>query len=98
MPFVKGQSGNPNGRPSARRQELSDLLDSVFTPADRQAVIKAIVTDAKQGDNEARKLLLAYTFGKPVERKEISGPDGDPLKAYVSVNPDDWDTAPDQAD
>lgn len=94
MPFVKGQSGNPNGRPSARRQELSDLLDSVFTQADRQAVIKAIVIDAKQGDNEARKLLLAYTFGKPVERKEISGPDGEPLKAYVSVNPNDWDDTP----
>ena len=98
MPFTKGQSGNPNGRPSSRRKELSELLDEVFTTADRIAVIKAIVTDAKKGDKDARSILLAYTFGKPVERKEISGPDGEPLKAYVTVSPDEWDTAPDPTD
>ncbi len=91
MTFKKGQSGNPNGRPSQRRLELNELLESVFTPADRVAVIKGIVTDAKNGDNDARKLILAYTFGKPVERQEISGPDGEPLQAYVTVSPDDWD-------
>lgn len=98
MPFQKGQSGNPNGRPSKKRQELADLIDEVFTQADRVAVMKAIVSDAKKGDKDARVILLAYTFGKPVERKEISGPDGQPLKAYVTVSPDEWDNAPDQTD
>jgi hypothetical protein len=96
--FKAGQSGNPNGRPSQRRQELSELLDSVFTQADRIAVVKGIVSDAKKGDKDARIILLAYTFGKPVERKEISGPDGEPLKAYVSVSPSDWSEAETTAD
>lgn len=93
MPFQKGQSGNPGGRPSAPRQELSALLDEHFKPARRKKVLEKLIDDAESGNHEARVLLLAYTYGKPVERQEISGPDGDPLwKAYECTsdfNPDD---------
>ena len=89
--FKPGQSGNPNGRPSQRRQELSELLDTVFTHSDRVEVIKGIVSDAKKGDKDARIILLAYTYGKPIERQEISGPDGEPVQGYVTISPDDWD-------
>lgn len=49
--------------------------------------------DAKRGDTSARKWLSDYLLGLPVQRQEISGPDGGPLpvKAYVSISPDDWD-------
>lgn len=96
--FKPGQSGNPGGRPSTRRKELNELLEQVFTNPKRKAVLEKLIADAESGNHEARTLLLAYTYGKPVERKEISGPDGEPLKAYVSVNPDEWDTAIDPPD
>ena len=96
--FKPGQSGNPNGRPSKRRQELGELLDAVFTPARQKKVIERLIVDAETGNHEARSLLLAYAYGKPIERKEISGPDGEPLKAYVSVNPDEWDAPADAPD
>lgn len=92
MPFAKGQSGNPGGKPGAARQELNALLDQVFKPARRRKVLEKLIDDAEKGDHDARTLLLAYTYGKPVERKEITGADGEPLKAYVSITPDDWDT------
>ncbi|HMV40468.1 MAG TPA: DUF5681 domain-containing protein [Burkholderiaceae bacterium] len=99
MPFQKGQSGNPGGRPSPARQQLSDLLDELFTPAKRKKVLRLLIDDASSKDyekrKEARPLLLAYAYGKPIERQEITGADGAPLKGYVHVSPDDW---PDAAD
>lgn len=97
MPFRKGQSGNPGGKPGAARQDLNALLDEVFKPARRRKVLEKLIGDAEAGNHDARTLLMAYTWGRPIERKEISGPDGEPLKAYVSVNPDEWDNEPTDA-
>lgn len=93
MPFEKGQSGNPGGRPSEARQALSALLDEKFPVAKRKKLIQLLVEDATSDDwekrKEARPLLLAYTFGKPTEYKEITGADGAPLfKAYAGIDPD----------
>lgn len=80
MPFIKGQSGNPGGKPGAARQQLQALLDERFTTTKRRKVIDLLIEDAISDDydrrKEARPLLLAYTFGKPTEYKELSGPDG----------------------
>lgn len=91
MPFQKGQSGNPGGKPGAARQDLNALLDQVFKPARRRKVLEKLIDDAEAGNHDARTLLMAYTWGRPVERKEISGPDGEPFKGYIHVSPDAWD-------
>ena len=86
MPFVKGQSGNPGGRPSEARQQLAELLDEQFPLAKRRKVIKLLVEDATSDEyerrKEARPLLLAYTFGKPTERQEITGASGGPVEIH----------------
>lgn len=94
MPFQKGESGNPGGKTSAARQELNALLDVVFTASKRKKVILKLVEDAETGDHDARVLLLAYTYGKPIERKEVTGPDGEPLfKIYEADDAFDPDSA-----
>lgn len=84
MPFQKGQSGNPGGRPSAPRQQLSELLEDVFKPARRRKVLEKLIADAEAGNHDARTLLLAYTFGKPTEYKEISGPEGTAIPLEIT--------------
>lgn len=83
MAFQPGQSGNPGGRASPARQELQALLDKHYTPAKRRATLTRLIELTEDGDPkvalEAIKLLLAYTYGKPTERKEISGPDNGPI-------------------
>lgn len=71
--FQKGQSGNPGGRPSTRKAELEALLSEVWTPTSRKRVLKKLVTDAEQGDHDARTLLLAYAYGKPKDDVEHTG-------------------------
>ncbi len=57
-----------------------DQLDIVFSK---------LVEDAKSTSfktrHEARKLLLAYIYGKPVERQELTGKDGKDLLPTVQV-------------
>lgn len=91
MPFQKGQSGNPGGKVSQARQELADLLDTTWSIASRRKVLKRLIADAEGGVHEARVLLLAYSYGKPVERKELSGANGESLIVqvlYADPDPD----------
>lgn len=94
MPFEKGRTGNPGGRPSQARAELADLLDTRYTKAKRVQTLDRLIALQKSDDErvalDAIKLLMAYTYGKPVERKEIGGMDGDALRievAYVDPAP-----------
>lgn len=77
---VKGRSGRLS---KAQMMGLAALLDKCWTPADREKCLNALASKANQGDMEAIKLLMAYTFGKPVDRKEHTGGDGNAIQVIV---------------
>jgi hypothetical protein len=68
-PFVKGQSGNPAGRPRGSRnrmRELAELLDD-----QAEALLRSVVTRALEGDAIAMRLcverILAPRRERPME-------------------------------
>ena len=77
MPWGKGQSGNPGGRPKALK-ELRELAQS--HAAD---VVKRLYEIAMTGDPApavaACKELLDRGFGKSPQALEVTGAEGAPL-------------------
>jgi len=81
--FVKGHKSNGGRLPVMREVKYYDILKSTVTFDDWQAIVVRAVYDAKRGDGVARKWLADYLIGPPVERKEITGFEGEPLRVLV---------------
>lgn len=81
MPWEKGQSGNPGGRPKhekefrealkGKKDELLSRLDALSQDADGRVAVGAI------------KLMLEYGFGKPSTLKH--GLERDKIKAEIAL-------------
>lgn len=78
--FVKGQSGNPVGRPKRDVEKAYyDATVGKVSLVEWQAVVDRALVDAKGGNAEARRWLSEYLMGKPVQRTELTGEAGGPI-------------------
>lgn len=87
MPWEKGKSGNPAGRPKgsgisitrAIKLELEKIPNGERR-SNLELLVKKIMKKAmKEGDSQTIKQVWAYIDGLPVAKTELSGPDGEPL-------------------
>ena len=62
--FVKGQSGNPAGRPKGSRNRMSVLRESLVTAAEAREVVAKLVESAKAGDTQAASILMDRLWPK----------------------------------
>jgi len=62
MPFIKGQSGNPTGRPVSK--PLTDLIRKLGTEGGYERVITALYQRAYDGDVNACREILNRVEGK----------------------------------
>lgn len=95
-PFPPGNNANPRGRP--RRD---DVVDAFFvevikagdaTPIERRQVVLQRLyisaMDTRRKDHvRLLELSLAYAFGRPRERVEMSGPGGGPIESADASPP-----------
>lgn len=77
IPYKKGQSGNPKGRPRVL-PELNKLLREVLGEekdgiAAAQAILMALRAKATKGDVRAAEVLLDRAYGKAKEHIEMTG-------------------------
>ena len=67
--FVKGHTGNPNGRmPKTREIKFYDLTVSAISEQDWIGIVDKAKEQAKRGDAIARKWLADYLVGQAVSR------------------------------
>jgi len=87
--FTEGHPGGP-GRPkkSVEERYLKKLSASV-TLSDWRDICKRAVSDAKRGDARARQWISEYLLGKPLQRSEITGKDGETI--VIKLVDDDGD-------
>jgi len=76
MAFVKGQSGNPGGRPKAVMPDGRTLSEAAREHSPK--ALKVLVDALGNPDTAfaAAKELLDRGFGKPAQSLEVAGPDG----------------------
>jgi hypothetical protein len=67
MPFEKGQSGNPAGRPPGARGKAT-LLAEEMIECEASAIIRAVMERAKEGDIAAARLCLDRVAPRPRHR------------------------------
>lgn len=88
--YKKGQCGNPKGRPK-KLPGIDALLDKVLGAdeagkSDAEAILVALKNRAKRGDVRAAELLLDRAYGKPKQKTEISGNDGQPIDIDIDYS------------
>lgn len=78
MTFVKGQSGNPGGRPKSKlvtEALVKELAKRAAKggPTQAQAAAVTLVTQMLAGDVAAARLVLSYVEGLPAQPVEHDG-------------------------
>lgn len=95
MPFVKGQTGNPGGRP--KRREVIDAMIAELkrkpspesTSTNAQMIAATAVREALEGDVHWAKLLMEYVYGKPVQPVDIEVRDyAEKIASIIGADPD----------
>lgn len=78
--FVKGHSGNPNGRPKKQREtRYYEILVSTVTYEQWGRIVAKAAQQAERGDAVARKWLADYIVGVPEQTQNVN------LNGYPSI-------------
>lgn len=78
MPFVKGKSGNPKGRPTSE-ESIAPLIRGMLEnrgddgKAVREQLIFKLIEMANKGNIHAIKTLLSYGYGMPSQTVSVDG-------------------------
>jgi len=95
--FAKGHKGGP-GRPKRSTEErYLAALSRRVKMSDWYKIIDTALARAKAGDATARQWLSDYLMGKPVQRNEVTGKDGDALTVRFVWDDRDIDSDADAA-
>jgi hypothetical protein len=89
-PFKKGQSGNPAGRKKGSLRDIKLVLQDLLSQEKNKTqlidgLMSVVVNKALKGDLKAVEMLLSYTYGKPTQKTEITGSEGEKVEFKINV-------------
>jgi len=97
--FTPGRSGNPGGRPRGSKNLVNLLVKALCKKAKGkdgaekeyyELLAESVVLNAAKGNAALVKLIFDYHEGPPLQKHELSGPNGEPLiPAEMVVGLDD---------
>lgn len=81
MPFVKGKSGNPGGRPKKTKKEI-DLIKACRekAPDALKRMLELMRSDNESVALKAASLIIERGYGKARQEVSLSGFDGGAIK------------------
>ncbi len=79
--FANGHTPYKNGgrKRRATEERYLDIILEECAPEDARKIVRVAISLAKSGDKAAREWLFNYILGKPVERHEVTGAEGNAL-------------------
>lgn len=88
--FKKGESGNKSGRPKGSLRDIKVVLQDLLSQEKNQTqlidgLMSVVVNKALKGDLKAVEMLLSYTYGKPTQKTEITGSEGEKIDFTINV-------------
>ncbi len=88
---MPGKSGNPAGRAKIVK-DVQDLCRK-HTKEAIETLVELMRTGSDKVRVVAANALLDRAYGKPAQSVNLGGSDGQPLKLYIGVSPNEWEAS-----